>query len=161
MPSVHATLWGAIISEALLYNTLVQNWLVAIEVLGITDTGGDPMTVTVVIIFQAEPIGTRGGGDGAFGPDEQDVGSTSAEGAPARRSNPGSGRVYHIPPEADEGAGGIWQATVPVGVPHDRGKQGTLVDNVALCDAPGRSSGHDWSRGAIVDAAALVRSVQI
>jgi YVTN family beta-propeller protein len=55
---------------------------VPIEVFGVTDPDGDPITITIDSIWQDEPVDTFG--DGTFAPDGQGIGTDSAEAARAR-----------------------------------------------------------------------------
>jgi hypothetical protein len=107
---------------------------VAVNVLGITDPDGDPVTVTIDSIFQDEPVNTYG--DGEFVPDGQGVGTDVAE-VRAERSGtkkvPGNGRVYHIRYTADDGQGGSCSGEVMVAVPHDQ--NAAPVDGGALYDS--------------------------
>lgn len=107
------------------YPSLARLWppnhkFVAIEVLGVTDPDGDPVTITISGIRQDEPVNTYGDGD--FAPDGTGVGSSTAQ-VRAERSGtakvPGNGRMYHIYFTADDGRGGECSGVVLVGVPHD------------------------------------------
>ena len=107
---------------------------VDINVLGVTDPDGDPITITIDSIFQDEETDTNG--DGAFTPDASGVGSDTASVRAERvgtRRVPGDGRVYHIGYTADDGHGGTCSGTVLVGVPHD--VKDTPVDGGALFDS--------------------------
>ena len=107
---------------------------VAVNVLGITDPDGDPVTVIIDSIFQDEPVDSYG--DGKFVPDGQGVGTDTAE-VRAERSGtkkvPGDGRVYHIGFTADDGQGGSCSGEVMVGVPHNQNT--APVDGGALYDS--------------------------
>jgi hypothetical protein len=107
---------------------------VDINVLGVTDPDGDPITINIDSIFQDEPVDTFG--DGAFTPDGMGVGTDTAS-VRAERSGtkkvPGDGRVYHIAFTASDGVGGSCSDTVFVGVPHD--KKDTPIDGGALYDS--------------------------
>lgn len=93
---------------------------VDINILGVTDPDGDPVTITINRIMQDEPVQTHG--DGNFEPDGQGVGTDTAS-LRAERSGtkkvPGDGRVYHIYFTAEDGRGGVCRGEVQVGVPHD------------------------------------------
>jgi streptogramin lyase len=111
---------------------------VPIQVLGVSDPDGDPVSITVTSIFQDEPVDTYG--DGRFTPDGMGVDTSTAE-VRAERSGtkkvPGNGRVYHISFTADDGQGGACSGEVLVGVPHDQGgdppvDDGALYDSTAL-----------------------------
>lgn len=107
---------------------------VAIDVLGVTDPDGDPITITIDSIFQDEPVDTFG--DGAFTPDGMGVGTPTAD-VRAERSGtkkvPGDGRVYHIGFTADDGRGGSCSGVVLTGVPHD--VKDTPIDGGPLYDS--------------------------
>jgi len=82
---------------------------------GITDPDGNPISIVVTSITQDEPLDTYG--DGSTQPD-------------------GDGRVYHISSVASDGAGGECGSTVSVCVPHDKGKKGNVcVDGGPLFDS--------------------------
>ncbi|QRK10005.1 terpene cyclase/mutase family protein [Archangium violaceum] len=103
-----------------------------ISIAGVTDPDGDPVTTTVVSIFQDEP--TRDTGAGATCPDARGTGTSTAQ-VLAERSGARDGRVYHIQFAADDGRGGTCRSTVKVCVPHDRRPGGTCVDQGALFDS--------------------------
>lgn len=112
-----------------------NNKFVPIQVLGVTDPDGDPVSIVIDSIWQDEPVDTFG--DGRFVPDGQGVGTATAE-VRAERSGtakvPGDGRVYHIGFTASDGQGGTCSGEVLVGVPHDlRGEP--PVDGGALYDS--------------------------
>jgi hypothetical protein len=111
----------------------------AIDVLGVTDPDGDPVTITVTGITQDEPTNNRG--DGNTCPDAQIVNghaSVRAErtGTP---STPGNGRVYTISFTADDGNGGTCSDSVRVCVPHDR-KNPTCIDDGQVYNSLGPCS---------------------
>lgn len=94
---------------------------VDIEIMGVIDPDGDPVTITIDAIRQDEPVDTTG--DGCFSPDGDGIGTGTAwvrseRCGPANRA--GNGRVYHISFTADDGRGGFCSGEVRVGVPHDR-----------------------------------------
>jgi hypothetical protein len=102
---------------------------VKVNVLGVTDPDGDPITIRIDSIFQDEPV--NGKGDGNTSPDGQGIGTSSAE-VRAERQGSGNGRVYHIGFTADDGKGGTCSGVVLVGVPKSQGKKGGPVDDGAL-----------------------------
>jgi hypothetical protein len=108
---------------------------VAIDVLGVTDPDGDPITITIDSIRQDEPTDTVG--DGSFAPDGIGVGSSTAE-VRAERSGseqvPGDGRVYHVGFSAEDGQGAACTGVVLVSVPHSQNGD-AAVDGGALYDA--------------------------
>lgn len=101
-----------------------------IEVVGVTDAEGDPITITIDSIFQDEAVDARGSGNTA--PDGQGVGTSTAE-VRAERVGSGNGRVYHIGFTADDGFGGTCTGEVLVGVPKSVNR--TAVDDGALYDS--------------------------
>ena len=109
---------GAFASTELIWPP--NNKMVPIEILGVTDPDGDPLTITIDEIRQDEPVNTVG--DGNFAPDGGGLGTDTAW-VRAERSGakkvPGNGRVYHISFTADDGRGGSCSCEVLVGVPHD------------------------------------------
>jgi len=123
-PSV-ATLWPP------------NNKFVPVEVLGVTDPDGDPVTITITAIMQDEPVDTFG--DGSFTPDGEGVGTSTAQ-LRAERSGaakvPGNGRMYHVFFTASDGRGGTCSGEVVVSVPHNIKKpavdDGPLYDSTAL-----------------------------
>jgi hypothetical protein len=109
---------------------------VAVEVLGVTDPDGDPITITITGISQDEPTDTTG--DGSFVPDAMGVGTSVAEVRAERSGNPnvpGDGRFYHIFYTADDGDGGTCSGEVIVVVPHDQGANSVPVDQGAIYDS--------------------------
>ncbi len=118
-PSI-ATLWSP------------NHQYVPIDVLGVTDPDGDPVTITVDGISQDEPV--NGLGDGDTAPDGAGVGTSTAQ-VRAERAGGGNGRVYHIDFTADDGNGGQCNGNVLVGVPKSQGKNGAPVDGGALFDS--------------------------
>jgi len=93
---------------------------VGVNVLGVTDPDGDPVTITITGITQDEPTNTVG--DGNTCPDATVSGSTAMLRA-ERTGNtrvPGNGRVYVISFDATDPKGGKCSGTVSVCVPHDQ-----------------------------------------
>jgi hypothetical protein len=109
---------------------------VDVNVLGVTDPDGDPVTITIDSIFQDEPLQTVGEGntcpDGAGVGDE--VASVRAERSGSKKV-PGDGRVYHIEFTADDGMGGACDGGVTVCVPHDQRPGHVCVDGGLLFDS--------------------------
>jgi len=112
---------------------------VPVEVLGVTDPDGDPVTIAVTGVTQDESV--TGGGSGNTCSD-----ATIHDGAAqvrAERSGQGNGRVYHITFLASDGNGGSCEGKVSVCVPHDQGRRrdGCIDDGqlftsiVAGCDS--------------------------
>jgi hypothetical protein len=103
---------------------------VDIQVLGVTDPDGDPITITIVDIFQDELVDTSG--DGSFAPDGKGVGTDTAI-IRAERLGSGNGRVYHIFFTADDDSGGACDDEILVEVPHDI--KDIPIDDGALYDS--------------------------
>lgn len=105
-----------------------------VNVLGVTDPDGDPVTITIDSIFQDEPVDDNG--DGSFVPDGMGVGTSTAS-LRAERSGskkvPGDGRVYHIGYTAEDGIGGACSGEVAVSVPHNQ--NAAAIDGGALFDS--------------------------
>ncbi|MGB3713069.1 MAG: myxococcus cysteine-rich repeat containing protein, partial [Candidatus Promineifilaceae bacterium] len=120
-----------------------------IDVLGVTDPDGDPVTITIDSIFQDELVGRVG----RHSPDGRGVGKPTAE-VRAERDGKGNGRVYHIYFTADFGRGGTCSSEVLVGVPHDQGIKGDPVDDGPLHD----STIPSWTRGIGSDRGSTVRA---
>ena len=92
--------------------------LAVIDVVGVTDPDGDPVTITIDEIVQDEPV--NGLGDGDVSPDGLGAGDSTAL-VRAERAGGGNGRVYVIGFIATDGKGGSCSGVVAVGVPHKRG----------------------------------------
>jgi hypothetical protein len=99
---------------------------------GVTDSDGDPVTITITGVAQDEPL--EGLGDGNTCPDGGGVG-TDISSLRAERSGPGDGRVYHVNFRADDGRGGECEGEVTVCVPHDKGRGSTCVDGGPIFDS--------------------------
>lgn len=101
-----------------------------VSVTGVTDPDGDPVSITIVSIFQDEPVGK-----GKNSPDGRILGPNSAE-IRAERDGNGDGRVYHVGFNAEDGRGGLCSAIVRVGiVPHDQGGDLDAIDGGPLYDS--------------------------
>lgn len=103
---------------------------VPIQILGLTDPDGDPVMLSILSIYQDEPVDTNG--DGAFTPDGYGVGTSTAW-VRAERAGGGNGRVYRITFLAEDGQGGYCNGVVSINVPHDEKK--AAVDDGALYDS--------------------------
>jgi hypothetical protein len=102
-----------------------------INLSGITDPNGDEITITILGIFQDEPVGK-----GANSPDGRGVGTDTAE-VRAEREGKGDGRVYHVEFRADDGLDfctGMLRVAV---VAHDQGSEPDIdaIDQGALYDS--------------------------
>jgi FG-GAP repeat protein len=103
---------------------------VNVNIQGVTDPDGDPVTITINQIKQDEP--TDGTGDGHTCPDGQGIGTSTAQ-IRAERSAQGNGRVYTIFFTASDGNGGSCQGSVTVCVP--RTNNGTCTNGGANFDS--------------------------
>lgn len=108
-----------------------------VRITGVTDPDGDPVSVSVMGIFQDEPL--KGRGDGNSCPDAAVVGGDRIM-LRAERSGLKDGRIYHIFFEAEDGQGGECTGHVSVCVPHDRSlakaqcvDQGPVYDSTGPC----------------------------
>lgn len=91
--------------------------MVNIDILGVTDPNGDPVTVKIDGITQDEPVNDKG--DGNTETDGAGVGTSRAQ-VRAERSGLHDGRVYAIRFTARDNQGASCSGTVFVGVPHDQ-----------------------------------------
>ena len=98
-----------------------------VTVTGATDPNGDPVTTTIVGVTQDEPVDGLGDGDtspdAVFGPASNQVRLR------AERSGLGDGRVYRVMVLVEDAFGLTCNATLRVGVPHDRGRGAAPVDS--------------------------------
>ena len=107
---------------------------VNVNILGVTDPDGDPVTITIDSITSDEPTASdKGSGGKKHSPDASGVGTDTAS-VRAERSGKGDGRVYQINFTANDGNGGIALGSVEVSVPHDK----SLKDCLAI------DSGQDY-----------------
>lgn len=116
---------GATASPALLWPP--NNKFVSVNIGGVTDADGDPLTLTITAIRQDEPVGK-----GNSAPDGKGVGASSAE-LRAEKLGSGDGRVYHVSFTASDGQGGTCTGEVRVSVPHDQA--GPALDGGPLYDS--------------------------
>lgn len=105
-----------------------------IQILGVTDPDGDPVTITINSLFQDEPV--DGEGDGNTAPDATGLESSTAR-VRAERSGQGDGRFYHIGFSASDPGGATCTGEVLVAVPKSRGRSwwNNPVDGGALYDS--------------------------
>jgi hypothetical protein len=108
--------------------------MATIQVRGIVDPDGDPVTQTVTDVGQDEPVDDVG--DGSTCPDALGVGTGVAQ-VRVERSGPGDGRVYAISVLAEDGRGGSCIAVATVCVPHDRGHGDVCGDQGPFADSGG------------------------
>jgi hypothetical protein len=107
--------------------------LVPVEIVGLTDPDGDPVTVEITAIMQDEPV--AGGRAGSRAPDARGVGGTTAL-LRAERMEGGNGRVYTIFFRARDTHGAHASGRVTVGVPLRAG--GRARDDGPLYDSTAR-----------------------
>jgi hypothetical protein len=103
--------------------------MMPITITGVTDPDGDPIKITIMSIYQDEPVGT-----GPASPDGAGVGSSTAY-IRAERDGTGDGRVYHIYFTADDGMGGTCKGEVLVGVSDNQGLGLKPIDGGPLYDS--------------------------
>lgn len=109
--------------------------MVPVEILGVTDPDGDPVTITIVGITSDEPTASdKGSGGAKHAPDATWV-QTSVASLRAECSGTGNGRVYQISFYATDAKGGICGTKIQVGVPHDQGAGSVPVDDGQKYDA--------------------------
>ncbi len=106
-----------------------NNNLVPINILGVSDQDGDPVTITITSIYQDEPVGT-----GSDSPDGFGVGTSTAI-VRSEREGTGDGRVYHIYFTASDGKGGTCNDQVRVGVSDNQGGGLDPIDGGPLYDS--------------------------
>ena len=109
--------------------------MVGVDVLGVTDPEGAPVSVVITGITQDEPV--NGLGDGDASPDGAGVGTDKAQVRAERAGKPkvpGNGRVYHIHFEASDGMA-VCSGVAKVGVPHDQRPGHVIVDGGELYDS--------------------------
>lgn len=102
--------------------------MVNIDILGVTDPDGDPITMEITKITKDEPS------KGPQPPDATGVGTAHAA-VRAERAGNGGGRVYRIEFTARDSFGAEATGAVSVCVPHDQGENTFCDDNSQLYDA--------------------------
>jgi hypothetical protein len=110
--------------------------MVGVNVVGVTDPEGDPMSIVITGITQDEPL--NGLGDGDTSPDGAGVGTDKAQVRAERAGTPkvpGNGRVYHIHFDASDDKDAVCSGVVNVGVPHDQRRGHVIVDGGELYDS--------------------------
>jgi Zn-dependent metalloprotease len=120
---------GAVPSQSVILSP--TGALKLIQVVGVTDPDGDPVTIMVDSIFQDEPV-LAPSNKGVTSPD----GVISSQGGAkvrAERVSSANGRVYHIAFTASDGVGGSCEGEVLVSVPLRRDIP--AVDDGALYDS--------------------------
>lgn len=96
----------------------------SINVIGVTDPDGDPLTITIDSIFQDEAVDAKFSGNTA--PDGTGLGTSTAK-VRAERVSKGNGRVYYIGYTAEDVDGATCSGVVQVGVP--KNVNGTPIGN--------------------------------
>lgn len=92
----------------------------SVNISGVTDPDGDPITILIDSITSDEPTATAlGAGGGLHAPDAMGI-STDTALIRAERSGLGNGRWYEINFTADDGNGGTCVGSVAVQVPHNK-----------------------------------------
>ena len=104
--------------------------MVEVNILGLTDTQGDPANILITAITQDEPV--EGLGDGDTSPDGAGVGTSTAI-VRSERSGNGNGRVYNIRFLAQDDSGARCEGSVDVSVPHE--KKDVAIDDGQLYDS--------------------------
>jgi len=107
-----------------------------VDVLGVTDPDGDPITIAIDSIAQDEPVEDTGRGSGPACPDGVVVdtgGGSQAAGVRCERDGTGDGRVYTINFTASDGNGSDCSCVVTFCVPHD--KKAMCVDDGPAYDS--------------------------
>ncbi len=120
--------------------SLSQVWppnheMMEIDILGVSDPDGDPVSITITRILQDEPTNTLG--DGSTWVDGGGLGTAHAWVRAERNGSsrmPGNGRIYEIFFTASDGRGGTCSGSVKVGVPHDL-DHGPAVDDGVRYDS--------------------------
>jgi len=110
--------------------------MVDVNILGVTDPDGDPVSIVTTGMTQDESVNGRGDGDTA--PDGAGVGTDAARVRAERAGTvdvPGDGRMYHIHFAASDDKGGTCSGIVKVGVPNDQRPEHVVVDGGELYDS--------------------------
>ena len=102
---------------------------VTVDISGVSDPDGDPVILSITGVTQDEP--TNGLGDGDVSPDA--VITDGGVKLRRERSGTGNGRVYQIHVSGTDPQGLSCNATLTVGVPHQ--KKSTPVDDGQNYDA--------------------------
>jgi hypothetical protein len=97
-----------------------------VNIVGITDPDGDPLTILITSIEQDEPVNHLG--DGSFLPDGFGL-NTSQASVRRERSALEDGRIYEIGFTATDDKGASCDYSVMIGVPHDQGKHPNPIDS--------------------------------
>jgi hypothetical protein len=108
-----------------------------VQVLGVTDPDGDPVTVAIVGIDQDEAVMDSGLGSGMTCPDgvlidRDGDGIADAAGLRCEREGRGNGRVYAVHFVASDGRGGECSGSLLYSVPHDMDGDAAVDDGAAF-----------------------------
>ncbi len=114
--------------------------MVPVDIVGVADADGDPVSCRILSIMQDEPV--SGPGSGSHAADARGVGSATAH-LRAERAGSGNGRVYTILYQADDGRGGVCDGRLTVCVPHDMGQGRRCANDGELFDSTLGDSGLD------------------
>jgi hypothetical protein len=115
-----------------------NNNFIPVNILGVTDINGDPITIRIDAVWQDETVGK-----GNSAPDATGIGTSTANLRSERLQN-GDGRVYHIYFTATDSAGGTCKVDmtskgVRVAVYDNQGSDQTgimdMIDQGALYDS--------------------------
>ena len=90
--------------------------MIPVQILGVTDPDGDPLTIKIVNISQNEADRGLFGGDQY--PDSSGI-NTNAVSLRAERNPQGPGRIYTIAFTVNDGKNGVCNGMVKVTVPHN------------------------------------------
>jgi hypothetical protein len=108
-----------------------------VEIEGVVDPDGDPISITAFSITQDEPLDSNGDGETCADGDIQDGQAYVRSERTGDPENPGNGRVYVITFVAVDARGGKCKGQVTVCVPHDMGQGDTCVDDGQIYDSLG------------------------
>jgi len=108
-----------------------------VEIEGVTDPDGDPISITAYAITQDEAIDANGDGETCADGEITDGQASVRSERTGDPENPGNGRVYVISFVAVDSRGGKCSGQVTVRVPHDMGMGDTAVDDGQLYDSLG------------------------
>jgi hypothetical protein len=106
--------------------------MVNVNILGVTDSDGDPVQITITGITQDEPVVSS---SNKTKPDGNGIGTATAS-LRAEREASGNGRVYQVSFDATDGRGGVCHGQVRVCVPVDVGRN-LAIDGGQLYDSTG------------------------
>ena len=106
--------------------------LVSIDIPGITDLVGGPITVSIDGVFQDEPV--NGKGDGNTSPGAEGIGTGTAS-VRAERAGKGKGHIYTVFFTASNDGGSQCNGSATVGVRKNQGRWGDAVNDGPLFDS--------------------------